>query len=829
MITDLIRNATLLITLIVFYGIIGRKKMTHSLISQVVTGLLFGGIVIIGMNMPITYSPGVIYDGRTVVLSLAGLFSGGLTSVLAVLLAGAYRVYLGGAGMWAGLLSSLCAALIGMLFRHRCHNKPETIRVPALILMGFSVHLAMLLSQLLLPWPSGLTVVARIWMPVILIFPAASLITGVFLRNTLRKISAEAEIRKSEALYRTTLHSIGDAVITANFSGNITFMNPVAEQLTGWTEQEALGLPVESVVRMIHEDTGLPADHPLKTVLKEGKNVSPGNQSLLVSGKGKEIPVASSLAPIKDDDDTITGAVMIFRDQTEERRKQKQLHENRILFHTLTEQSPVGIFRTDPDGITTFVNPKWCQLSGLTPGKAIGTRWLDSVHPDDRERVAMKWEMRIGEHGQSFAQFRFLRPNGQQIWVLGEIVPEKAADDSILGYIGTITDISEQKKAEHELAQSRENFKQSMDESPLGMRIVTETGKTLYTNKALLDIYGYENIREFQDTPAENRYTKNCLQLHRLRKERRRKGEDVESEYNIELVRKDGSIRNVHIHRKMLNWDGKQRYLAIYQDFTDRKKAEDALEQAKNKAEESDRLKSAFLANMSHEIRTPLNTILGFSSILTAEEELSPEEKEAYSGIIDRSSDSLLQIINDILDISKLETGQLKILNSRFDAVPVLDELSRVFDKRLAELGKTAIQLRVSTHPAPVFLNLDRVRFYQIFSNLLNNSLKFTENGEVRFGIAKAAEGKASFFVSDTGIGIKKELQSAVFERFRQVNETSTRTHGGTGLGLSIVKNLVELMGGTITVESEPGQGTTFRFTLPADDRQPVPEQSSLN
>ncbi len=181
MITDLIRNATLLITLIVFYGIIGRKKMTHSLISQVVTGLLFGGIVIIGMNMPITYSPGVIYDGRTVVLSLAGLFSGGLTSVLAVLLAGAYRVYLGGAGMWSGLLSSLCAALIGMLFRHRCHNKPETIRVPALILMGFSVHLAMLLSQLLLPWPSGLTVVARIWMPVILIFPAASLITGVFL------------------------------------------------------------------------------------------------------------------------------------------------------------------------------------------------------------------------------------------------------------------------------------------------------------------------------------------------------------------------------------------------------------------------------------------------------------------------------------------------------------------------------------------------------------------------------------------------------------------------------------------------------------------------
>jgi signal transduction histidine kinase len=221
---------------------------------------------------------------------------------------------------------------------------------------------------------------------------------------------------------------------------------------------------------------------------------------------------------------------------------------------------------------------------------------------------------------------------------------------------------------------------------------------------------------------------------------------------------------------------------------------------------------------MSHEIRTPLNTLLGFSGILASEENISAEEKDEYVSIINRSSDNLLQIINDILDISKLETGQLKIFNTRFDVQTVLDELNKVFTKRLDELDKSDICLRLTTLREPLFLNQDRVRFYQIFMNLLSNSVKFTEKGKIEFGVSDNSGNTVSFFVSDTGIGIKKELQSAIFERFRQVNEFgSNKMHGGTGLGLSIVKNLVELMGGTITVESESGKGTRFKFTLPVE------------
>jgi PAS domain S-box-containing protein len=941
---DLIRNATLLTTLIVLYGLISRKKINYSFVQQLTNGILFGGIAIVGMNIPITYSPGIFYDGRTIILSLSGVFGGGITTALSVILVLIYRVSIGGPGIWAGSASIITSALIGIVFRRYYRSKPESVRIAGLAVMGIIVHLTMLLSQLLLPWPFGVEVIRKIWMPVLVIFPMTTAVMGAFLRNGLRKILAEESIRKSEVFYRTTLRSIGDAVMTTNQEGDIIFLNPVAEQLTGWSEQEARGKNIKTVFQIVHEDTGQEVDCPVKMALSEGRTVALANHTMLISKQGKKIPIADSGAPIRDESENIIGAVLVFRDQTHERQKQREIRESRERFHTLTEQSPVGIFRTDPNGLITYVNPKWCQLSGLTREQALGNDWLNAVHPDDRESLLRNRIGDIQKDKWSLAQYRFLKDK-DETWVLGEAIPEITAEGKFLGYIGTITDVTEQKRAEQALAQSRENFRRSMDESPLGMRILTDAGDTLYMNKALLNIYGYSSIAEYHETPIENRYTKNGIRLHLQRKERRKKGEAVESEYEIEIKRKDGSIRNLHVYRKMLIWDGKEQSLVIYQDYTERKKAEDALirsenslkesqeiaqigsweydiagnttewsencfrlfglrpgeilpsydyfvtrvhpedrylfdeayakiiarnettstqfritfqnsqtkwllnkiipefsngqlmklrgmimditesvktiadlEQAKNKAEEGDRLKSAFLANMSHEIRTPLNTILGFSSILASDENISPQEKEEYSSIINRSSDNLLQIINDILDISKLETGQLKIFNTRFDVQNVMDELNRVFMKRLAEIDKNEVQLKQVTTDERLFLNQDRVRFYQIFTNLLSNSIKFTEKGEIRFGVSKVDEETVSFFVSDTGIGIKKELQSAIFERFRQVNEFGTnKVHGGTGLGLSIVKNLVELMGGTITVESESGKGTLFRFTLPKE------------
>ena len=234
---------------------------------------------------------------------------------------------------------------------------------------------------------------------------------------------------------------------------------------------------------------------------------------------------------------------------------------------------------------------------------------------------------------------------------------------------------------------------------------------------------------------------------------------------------------------------------------------------AKEKAEESDRLKSAFLANMSHEIRTPLNAILGFISIFN-KKELPKQKRELYANIINSSANNLLQIINDILDISKIEVNQLKIFPAEFELYPVLHELHTIYNNKLTATENKNVYISLEQKQDSIVLNTDKNRLRQVLNNLLSNALKFTQEGEISFGVQKA-KNELLFFVKDTGTGISAEKLETVFLRFRQENETLTRQPGGTGLGLAIAKHLVEMLGGKIWVESEPGKGTSFYFTLP--------------
>ena len=819
----------------------------------------------------------------------------------------------------------------------------------------------------------------------------------------------------------------------------------------------------------------------------------------------------------------------------------------------------------------------------------MGNGWHKAVHPDDIEQIQQGWTNATQQSSLSAAEYRFVRSDGTIVWVTGKAVPELTAEGQLFGYIGTITDISERKMAERALLQSEKNFRRSMDESPLGMRIVSSNGQTLYVNQALLLIYGFSSLEEYLNTPIEKRYTPESLKQHLQRRESRKNGEFVDPEYEIDIIRPDKKIRHIHIIRKTIDWDGASQHLIIYQDFTDRnlaqqalkksekslkesqeiaqmgdwefdvirnesvwsencyrlfgldpfeivpsydyfrsrvhpddlslidrsyarimsckkptemkirivmpdgqikwilnkiipefengeliklrgvnlditesrntlealkksekgyknlfenhaavkllidpltgdivdanfaaesfygysrkqlrkmniqqivllsrdkfnkdaaihqssrnkqteyrhqladgsvrdvevytstiefkdkeyfhsivhditekKKAEDLLQllsrstdqspvsivitdpngivqyvnpkftettgytaeevigktpgilksgehsnefyqnlwetilsgkewrgefynrkkngelywesavisaiidksgrithfveakedisekkkiiadlkMSKEKAEESDRLKSAFLANMSHEIRTPLNAILGFSGMIAEDDDLTKEVKEEYSSIISRNADNLLHIIDDILDISKLETGQVKILRKPFDLSKTLNELYTQYQSKVSETGKDNIALKLRIPDHRISLSTDKVRLNQILSNLLNNSIKFTHQGEIEFGVLKITKQEITFFVSDTGIGIEKANQSTIFERFRQANDSTTRLYGGTGLGLAIVKNLIELMGGQITLKSELGKGTTFEFWLPVN------------
>ena len=285
--------------------------------------------------------------------------------------------------------------------------------------------------------------------------------------------------------------------------------------------------------------------------------------------------------------------------------------------------------------------------------------------------------------------------------------------------------------------------------------------------------------------------------------------------YETIHVRKNGEIFPIESSGRSMDIDGIKYYQFIIRDITERKKNEEALINAKEKAEESDRLKTAFLNNMSHEIRTPMNGILGFSELLD-DETLSQEERKQYINIIHNNSVQLLSIINDIIDISKIHSTQLTLDTVSFNLNHLLDDLFITFEDEKIQKDKIQIKLLLEKpfNEENSTILSDDIRIRQIIFNLLSNALKFTKKGFIKFGYT-ATEGKLQFFVQDSGKGITKEKQSLIFERFRQEEDTYTREFGGTGLGLSISKGLVELLGGDMWLVSDEGIGTTFYFTIP--------------
>jgi signal transduction histidine kinase len=238
----------------------------------------------------------------------------------------------------------------------------------------------------------------------------------------------------------------------------------------------------------------------------------------------------------------------------------------------------------------------------------------------------------------------------------------------------------------------------------------------------------------------------------------------------------------------------------------------------KEKAVESDRLKTAFLQNMSHEIRTPMNAIIGFSELLSLNFN-NKQKLERFSGIITQRCNDLLDIINDLLEIAKIEAGQLPVKIQKCNIRILLDELTMFFEEYLKKQKKQHISLIIATGTVEkdIWALTDMVKLKQIFINLFGNAVKFTINGSIEVGYNIDNEQFITFFVKDTGIGIAKDKQQVIFERFAQIDNGPHRLYGGTGLGLSIVSGLLNILGGRIWLDSKPGKGSSFYFTIPRD------------
>lgn len=497
-------------------------------------------------------------------------------------------------------------------------------------------------------------------------------------------------------------------------------------------------------------------------------------------------------------------------------------------YRALAENSEDLILRFDKDRHISYVNSSAERILNLNRafvhGKSIYELNLTSEQ-------ASFWEKNL-ERVFSTAisineSYTFPTEKGKLIYDI-KFVPEFTEDNEVLNVMATARDITELKGKERELFDNQWHLMQAQRIGKIGSWEFIPKYNKLICSEELHRIFGLdyqtalfpvEKLKQFL-TPGIQQKLDNfisnfpgivdpfefeiAIMVNNEMRYCQIKGESIYG--------RSGHIKKIH---------------GTLQDFTERKQMEQELEDAKKKAEESDKLKSAFLANMSHEIRTPLNGILGFSEILRRRN-LQAEKRQFYTEIINSNGKQLLKIISDIIDISKIESGQIKLEETHCYVKDMLVELFTIFENDLNVKGKNNISLKLELpeNASDVRILCDELRVRQVLSNLLANAIKFTYQGSIVFGYCIRGN-NIEFFVRDTGIGIKFEYQKMVFERFRQANEGVSREFGGTGLGLAISKSFVELMGGKIWVDSKEGEGSEFRFSFATEIQdEPIPTSS---
>ncbi|WP_435609369.1 response regulator [Pseudomonas knackmussii] len=501
-------------------------------------------------------------------------------------------------------------------------------------------------------------------------------------------------------------------------------------------------------------------------------------------------------------------AASLQRQTQELESRQHEIQATKAWYQGILEAAPDGMLVVDREGRIILANPKLEELFGYASGELLG-REVDSLVPDAvrarhrQLRGGFMVESRSRQMGRAISELHGLRKDGSRFSV--EIALAPLPD--LLGHgvcvCASVRDISERRAMEAALQESESRLRYILDCSPVSVTFSTQNDIHL-ANPKFVEVFGL-NIGDRADRlyvdPAEREEIWACLEAGEQRHER-----------ELRLFDRSGGERDVLAIYLPIQYQGEFGVLGWLFDVTARKQAESQMRRAKELAEEATRAKSEFLANMSHEIRTPMNVIIGMSS-LALKADLEPRQRN-YIQKVHRAAEGLLGIINDILDFSKIEAGMLSVERIEFRLEDVLDQFAGIIGFRAEE---KALELLFEVRQdVPTALLGDPLRLGQVLLNLGSNAVKFTERGEIVLGVevleVTDSEARLHFWVRDSGIGMTAEQCGRMFQSFIQADSSTSRRYGGTGLGLSISRSLVELMGGRIWVESEPGRGSLFHF-----------------
>ncbi len=658
----------------------------------------------------------------------------------------------------------------------------------------------------------------------------------------------ERDLQESGATFRKLFEDSSDAILLLDSTGVFVECNQAALNLLKMTREQFLLSPPSRISPEFQPD-GQPSAEAAPEMIRLA--YSKGMHRFdwtCVNAEGGEFVVEVSLMPI-----TIKGQTMLhvtWRDITERKQAEVMLHESEQRLRHLVETTSDWVWEVDRNGIYVYASAKVNDLLGYTPDEIIGKTPFDLMPPEEAARVSHEFG-KIAAAGLPISRLENINrhKDGRTVVLETSGVPLFDADGNLLGYRGMDTDITERKQAEAELKQHRNHLenlvnsrtaeltqaKEAARSSEQFIHLVTDAipGQIAYVsrdlhfefaNKAYREWFG-RSEEELQDIHLRDLLGEELFQKSQplveaalrgeaqsfLRTSSDQEGKPVYLWANYVPDVRDGQVRGI---------------VGLFSDVTELKSTQIQIEQLNEQlklrtqqTEAANIAKSAFLANMSHEIRTPMNGIIGMANILRREGVTSHQAKRL--DVIDASAQHLLSVINDILDISKIEAGKLVLDEAPVTIGSLMDNVRSIVSERAKAGG---IHLLIETEPLPINLVGDPTRLQQSLLNYAANSVKFTEAGTVTLRTIKQAETDEDvvvrFEVQDTGLGITPEAMSRLFSTFEQADNSTTRKYGGTGLGLAITRRLAELMGGEAGAESTEGVGSTFWFTARLKKKQ---------
>ncbi len=815
----LFQNISLLLAVALLFEVaVVRFKKSNTFLTQAVTGAALGGIGVVVMLTPWPLMPGVVFDTRSVLVAISGLFFGPLSTAIAVIMTSALRLSQGGMGAWTGVGVIAASGIVGSVWRCFRGRQLHQMTWRELYLFGLVVHIVMLALMLTLPWEIAMKVLGNITLPVLLIYPVGTALLGSLLVNYLQRERTGRQLYESMERYRLLVDTANEGIWSMDREHGTTYVNAAMATMLGYTPDEMIGKKVEGY--LFSEDLEL---HSQRIAQRHAEK-DEVYERRFCRKDGTELWTIVSAKALKNESNDFEGSFAMFTDITLRKEAQNALAKSELLLRTIINTIPDLVWLKDVHGVYLQCNKKFERFFGADESAIIGKddyaffnkELADFFRENDRKAIETSGP-RINEEWLTFVADGYCG--------LFETVksPMYDAQGRLIGVLGIARDITARKMAEDALRDSEERFK-ALHNASFGGIAIHDKGVILECNLGLSEMFGYTRDE--------------LIGMDGLRLVAERSRVVVmsnilagnEKPYEEYGRRKNGEEFPIRLEARNLPYKGKMVRAVEFRDITDAVHAAKALVAAKEAAESATRAKSEFLANMSHEVRTPLNGVLGMLQLLQTTEQ-TDEQKEYILGAI-KSTQRLTRLLADILDISKIESGKLQVIEAEFSTSCLQESIMEIF-RPTAREKSLAFDFHVDAQMPPKLIG-DETRVRQILFNLVGNALKFTESGSVLVEamVLPAKDSHAVrvlFAVSDTGIGISDEQLKDIFEPFVQGERSYTRCYQGAGLGLAIVRKLVRILGGEMVIDNTVGNGTTvyvsLPFKLPVSHQEPAAPQ----